>query len=274
MAEATNRVAMGVVGAAGRMGTNLVRLIRADAGARAVAASERPGHRALGRDAGEVAGGEAAGVVIHDDAAALFREAEVVLDFTSPAASVAHARLAAATGTALVVGTTGLEAADEAAIAEAAGRTAILRAANFSLGVNLLAAMVRDAARLLDADFDIEIVEMHHRHKVDAPSGTALLLGRAAAAGRGADHDDVAVRGRDGITGARPRGGIGYASLRGGNVAGEHTVVFAADDERIELTHRATDRAIFARGGVKAGIWLRGRPPGLYSMADVLGFAG
>jgi len=267
-------IRMGVVGAAGRMGTNLVRLIHGRPGAALAGGTERPGHPALGRDLGELAGIGPAGAVLGDDAAALFRAADVVLDFTSPAASVAHARLAAETGTALVLGTTGLEAAQEAEVRRAGERAPILRAANMSLGVNLLAALVRRAAHLLDPEFDIEIVEMHHRWKVDAPSGTALLLGRAAAQGRGVTHEEVAQRGRDGITGERRRGAIGYAALRGGNVAGEHTVVFAADNERLELTHRATDRSIFARGGVAAAHWLAGRPAGLYAMTDVLGLEG
>jgi 4-hydroxy-tetrahydrodipicolinate reductase len=198
----------------------------------------------------------------------------VVLDFTAPEATAKHVALAAASGTAMVVGTTGTEGETDARVAEAAKRTAIVKAANMSVGVNLLLQLTRQAAASLDPDFDIEIVEMHHRHKVDAPSGTALALGRAAAAGRGVRHDEVAARGRNGITGPRRRGDIGYAVLRGGNVAGEHSVVFAADNERIELTHKAGDRAIFARGGVRAAIWVHGKAPGLYSYFDVLGFKG
>jgi 4-hydroxy-tetrahydrodipicolinate reductase len=201
----------------------------------------------------------------------VFEVADVVLDFTSPAATAHHAELAAETGTALVAGTTGLEPDHEATIVEAASKAAIVRAANMSVGINLLLALTRRVAATLSSDFDIEVLEIHHRHKVDAPSGTALALGRAAAAGRGVNHDDVADRGRDGITGERRRGDIGYAVLRGGNVAGEHSVIFAADNERIELAHKATDRAIFARGALTAAIWLEGKPPGLYSMADVLG---
>ena len=265
-------VRIGVVGCAGRMGVALLQRIAATEGAEIAAGSERPGHGALGRDLGELAGLARLGRAVVDDPRAVFGLSDVVLDFTAPAAAVGHAGLAAESGKGLVAGTTGLDAAQEATIAQAAQRAAVLRAANMSVGVNLLLALTRQAAAALGPDFDIEIVEMHHRHKVDAPSGTALALGRAAAQGRGVEHDAVAARGRDGITGARRRGDIGYAALRGGNVAGEHTVMFAADDERIELTHKATDRAIFARGAVHAALWLKGKPAGLYAMTDVLGF--
>ena len=265
-------VRMGVVGCAGRMGTNLLRQIAQTEGAVIGGGTERPGHAAVGRDLGALAGLGDIGLPAGDDPRALFADVDVVLDFTAPAATAEHAALAAEAGTGLIAGTTGLEPGQEAAIQSAAGKTAIMRAANMSVGVNVLLAITRQVAGLLDPDFDIEVLEMHHRHKVDAPSGTALALGQAAAAGRGVAHDDVADRGRDGITGERRRGDIGYAVLRGGNVAGEHSVIFAADNERVELTHRATDRAIFARGGVRAALWLHGKPPGLYSMADVLGF--
>jgi 4-hydroxy-tetrahydrodipicolinate reductase len=265
-------VGLGIVGCAGRMGRTLLREISATKGARIAGGTERSGHAALGQDVGAQAGLDACGSIVGDDAAALFAAADVVLDFTTPEATRRHVALAAETGTALVVGTTGTEGETDAAIAEAARRTAIVKAANMSLGVNLLLRLTRQVAAILDPDFDIEIIEMHHRHKVDAPSGTALALGRAAAAGRGVEHDAVAARGRDGITGARRRGDIGYAVLRGGNVAGEHSVVFAADNERIELTHKAGDRAIFARGGVRAALWVHDQPPGLYTVFDVLGF--
>jgi 4-hydroxy-tetrahydrodipicolinate reductase len=263
---------IGVVGCAGRMGVNLLREVTATEGCVVGGGSEQPGHVAIGRDVGELAGVDRVGIAVVDDAKALFQSVDAVLDFTVPAATVQHAKLAAETGTALVIGTTGTTAEDDAAIAAAAERTAIMRAANMSVGVNLLLQLTQQVASLLNEDFDIEIVEMHHRHKVDAPSGTALALGHAAADGRGVDHDAVADRGRDGITGARKRGDIGYAVLRGGNVVGDHTVVFAADNERIELTHKAADRAIFARGAVRAALWLQGRSPGLYGMKDVLGF--
>ena len=197
-----------------------------------------------------------------------------MLDFTVPKATVEFAGLAANARIVHVFGTTGLTPEDEAKIAAAARHATIVRSGNMSLGVNLLTALTRKVAEALDADFDIEIVEMHHRHKVDAPSGTALMLGKAAADGRGVELDKVSVRGRDGHTGARRRGDIGFATLRGGSVVGEHSVIFAADGELIELTHRAADRGIFARGAVKAALWGRGKGPGLFSMMDVLGIDG
>ena len=265
---------IGIVGAAGRMGAMLVQQVRAQPGdCRLIGATERAGSPAIGKDAGLLAGGEAMGVNVTDDAVALFAAADAVIDFTAPAATVAHAALAAQGKCIHVIGTTGLEAAHDAEIAKAARNTAIIRAANFSVGVNLLAGLSKRVAGLLGDEFDIEIVEMHHRHKIDAPSGTALMLGHAAADGRKVKLADVAQRGRDGITGARKAGDIGFASLRGGDVVGDHTVVFAADGERIELTHKASARQIFARGAVRAAIWGRGKAPGLYSMQDVLGFA-
>jgi 4-hydroxy-tetrahydrodipicolinate reductase len=206
-----------------------------------------------------------------DDAGALARASDVVVDFSSPLALAKHLAAAEAAGTAIVIGTTGLRPEDHAAIDAAARSIPVLQAANTSLGVNLLAHLVRETAARLGTDWDIEILEMHHRHKVDAPSGTGLLLGHAAAAGRDVDLADVAVRSRDGITGERPVGGIGFAVLRGGSVAGDHQVVFAGEGERIELGHRAESRAIFAQGAVKAALWLAGRPAGRYAMTDVLG---
>jgi 4-hydroxy-tetrahydrodipicolinate reductase len=262
---------VGIVGAAGRMGRMLVAEVARTPGLVVVAASEAPGSPALGQDAGTLAGLDALGVAVTADASALVERSDVVLDFTVPAASERLAALIAARGTAWVVGTTGLSPAQEAAIAAAAKKAAVVRAANFSLGVNLLLGLVERAARALDPAWDIEIVEMHHRHKVDAPSGTALALGHAAAKGRDVKLDAVAERGRDGVTGARKGGAIGFAALRGGDVAGEHTVVFAAEGERVELGHKATTRAIFARGAVRAALWTKGRAPGLYAMTDVLG---
>ncbi|MDP6831468.1 MAG: 4-hydroxy-tetrahydrodipicolinate reductase [Alphaproteobacteria bacterium] len=262
---------LGVVGCAGRMGINLLRQIAATQGCAIAGGSERPGHDDLGRDLGELAGLGELGLAVEDDPRPMFERAAVVLDFTAPAATVAHAALAVESKTNLVIGTTGMTAEDDAVIEKAAQSIAIMREGNMSLGVNVLALVARQVASLLDEDFDIEVVEMHHRYKVDAPSGTALLLGKAAAAGRGVDHDAVATGGRHGITGERNRGAIGYAALRGGNVAGEHSVIFAADDERVELSHKATDRAIFARGGVRAARWLADKESGLYGMADVLG---
>lgn len=257
-----------VVGAAGRMGRMLIRAIDQAQGCTLVAAIERPGSAALGNDAGILAGLPASGVKVTSDAAAAFAAADGVLDFTAPDATVAFARLAADAGILHVVGTTGLEPKH---LAEAAKRTPIIRSGNMSLGVNLLAALVRKVAATLGTDWDIEIVEMHHRMKVDAPSGTAVLLGEAAAEGRAVDLAKQRVAGRDGITGAREPGTIGFAALRGGTVVGDHKVIFAGSGERLELAHVAEDRSLFAQGAVKAALWGRGRKAGLYSMADVLG---
>ena len=256
---------MGLLGAGGRMGTTLVRRIAATPGAALAAAAEAAGHPAVGRAAGD------SGVVVGTDPRALFDACDVAIEFSLPEATAAHAALAAETGTAHVIGTTGLDAAQTAAVREAAQRAPIVWAPNMSVGVNLLFALVERAARVLGPEYDIEIVEMHHRHKVDAPSGTALGLGRAAAAGRGVDHDSVAAHGRDGHTGPRRAGDIGYAVLRGGGVPGDHTVVFAAEGERVELGHRAASRDVFADGAVRAALWTAARPPGLYDMRDVLG---
>jgi 4-hydroxy-tetrahydrodipicolinate reductase len=260
-----------VVGAAGRMGRTIVRLIDETEGVTLSGALEQSGSTALGADAGELAGCAIRGVAISDDALPLVVDADGIIDFSTPATSVALAGLAAQARIVHIVGTTGL-AEDDLARIKAAGRHGtIVRSGNMSVGINLLAALVREAARATGEDFDIEIVEMHHRMKVDAPSGTALLLGEAAAEGRGVALAEASVRGRDGITGARDTGTIGFAALRGGSVVGDHSVIFAGGSERIELTHRAEDRAIFARGALRAALWARGRKPGLYSMADVIG---
>ncbi len=261
-----------VVGAAGRMGQALIRTIAAVDGVRLAGAIERPGSPQLGRDAGELSGAGPCGVSITDDPLPVFARADGVLDFTSPAATVEFAGYAAQAGVVHVIGTTGCAADDDARIAAAARHTAIVKSGNMSLGVNLLAVLVEQAARALDpADFDVEVLEMHHRNKVDAPSGTALLLGAAAAHGRDTDLDREAVRVRDGHTGPRRSGSIGFATLRGGTVVGDHSVILAGSGERIVLSHHAEDRTIFARGAVKAALWARGRKPGLYSMRDVLG---
>ncbi len=262
---------IGIPGAAGRMGQALTRQVTATDGCTVVAATEVPGHAALGRDCGALAGIEPLGVAVGDDAQAMFRAADAVLDFTLPGAAARHAELAAAEGTMLVVGTTGLGADEQAALEAAAAQTAVVQAPNMSLAVNLLFRLTEQVAGLLDDDYDIEIVEMHHRHKIDAPSGTALGLGRAAARARGVAFDEVAARGRDGVTGARARGEIGLAALRGGDVTGEHSVIFAADGERLELAVRSSNRQTYARGAVQAARWAEGRGPGLYTMADVLG---
>ncbi|RWH70302.1 MAG: 4-hydroxy-tetrahydrodipicolinate reductase [Mesorhizobium sp.] len=269
-----NEMGLVVVGAAGRMGQALIRAIHTIPGARVAGAIERPGSPHLGKDAGELAGIGTIGVAIGDDPLPAFAKADGVLDFTSPAATVEFAGYAAQARIAHVIGTTGCSPDDNAKIAAAARHATIVKSGNMSLGVNLLAVLVEQAARALDADdFDIEILEMHHRHKVDAPSGTALLLGEAAATGRGIDLDGNSVRSRDGHTGVRKAGSIGFATLRGGSVVGDHSVVLAGTGERITLAHHAEDRAIFARGAVKAALWARGRKPGLYSMRDVLGLA-
>ena len=261
-----------VVGAAGRMGRTLVRAIHETPGAALAGAVEREGSPFLGQDAGELAGLGPLGVAIGDDPLCAFARADGVIDFTAPAASVAFAGYAAQARIVHVIGTTGCTADDDAAIAAAARHAAIVKSGNMSLGVNLLAALVEQAARSLPAEgFDIEIVEMHHRHKVDAPSGTALMLGRAAAAGRAVALEEKSVRVRDGHTGPREEGTIGFATLRGGSVVGEHSVILAGAGERIVLSHLAEDRALFARGAVRAALWAHGRKPGLYSMRDVLG---
>ena len=260
-----------VLGCRGRMGRMLVREIGAAEGCAVAAATELPGDEAVGRDAGTVAGLDPLGVTVIDDTGAAAAASDVLVDFTVPAAAAGHAAAAADAGAALVIGTTGLGADQTAALKAAAEKVPVVYAPNMSLGVNLLFAVTEQVAQALGDDWDIEIVEMHHKHKADAPSGTALGFGRAAARGRGVDLDAVADRGRDGVTGARRQGDIGFAVLRGGDVAGEHTVVFATDSERVELTHKAGSRAIFARGAVRAARWAAGRAPGLYDMADVLG---
>ncbi len=262
---------IGVLGCAGRMGRMLLNVLAETEGCEIVGGTEAPDNPVVGQDLGAQAGLGELGVAVGTDPVELFAKAEAVLDFTAPAASVGHAGLAAQAEAVHVIGTTGLDAEQNAAIARAAQHATIVQAANMSLGVNVLLALVERAARTLDPDYDIEVVEMHHRYKVDAPSGTALALGRAAAAGRGVELDRVAQKVRDGVTGARRRGDIGFATLRGGDVAGEHTVVFAGDGERVELSHKASSREVFARGAVKAALWARGKPPGLYGMKDVLG---
>ncbi|MEM9107932.1 MAG: 4-hydroxy-tetrahydrodipicolinate reductase [Pseudomonadota bacterium] len=263
-----------VVGAAGRMGRSLISAISQIDGAILDAAIERPGADTIGTDAGELAGLGPLGVAVTDDVDTAFAKADGVVDFTAPAVSVKLAEQTADAGIVHVIGTTGLSAEQENAIDQSAARTAIVRSGNMSLGVNLLSVLVEQAARALaSADWDIEVLEMHHKHKVDAPSGTALLLGDAAAHGRDIALSENSVRTRDGITGPRQDGTIGFATLRGGSVVGEHSVIIAGEGERIELTHRALDRSIFARGAVKSALWARGRSPGLYSMLDVLGLA-
>jgi len=260
-----------VMGVAGRMGQELVRAVQQTQGCAISGAAERPDSPLIGADVGTLAGIGALGIAVGADPLEIIAKSDGILDFTTPKATVEFASLAASGRVVHVIGTTGLTEADEAQIAAAARHAPIIKAGNMSLGVNLLAAITRRVAEALDADYDIEIVEMHHRDKVDAPSGTALMLGAAAAQGRGIALDAHAIRGRDGITGPRRRGDIGFSSLRGGSVVGEHRVILAGPGERIELAHLAGDRSIFARGAVKAVLWGRGKAPGLYSMSDVLG---
>jgi 4-hydroxy-tetrahydrodipicolinate reductase len=264
---------IGVTGVAGRMGGMLVRQVHETQGCTVVGATELAGHPAVGRDVGELAGLGALGIAVSDEPETLFEVADAVLDFTLPSATERHVALAAERRKILVLGTTGHERAHRQAITEAAKRTVIVQAPNMSVGVTLLMKLTEQVARLLGPEYDLEIVEMHHRHKVDAPSGTALGLGRSAARGRGVSLEEVGVRARDGATGERERGTIGFAVLRGGDVVGDHTVIFAADGERIELTHKAASRQTFARGAVRAALWARGQAPGLYSMTDVLGLS-
>ncbi|SIS84889.1 dihydrodipicolinate reductase [Roseivivax lentus] len=260
-----------VTGVSGRMGRMLVQEIAASDKLRLAGAIERAGHDWVGRDLGLAMGGAETGVIVSDDADEAFAGAAVVIDFTAPEATIAFGALAAARGLVHVIGTTGFTD-DQIAALEAASEGAVqIRAGNMSLGVNLLTVLTRKVAEALDADFDIEIVEAHHNRKVDAPSGTALMLGEAAAVGRGVALGDVSDRGRDGITGARTRGDIGFSAIRGGDIVGEHDVIFAGPGERVVLRHVASDRALFARGALKAAAWGLERPAGFYDMLDVLG---
>jgi 4-hydroxy-tetrahydrodipicolinate reductase len=260
-----------VAGAGGRMGRALTRVISDTPGAILTGALEAPGSELLGKDAGMLAGLPENGVKLSADLWSLSANADGILDFTVPGATIANVAIAAERGLVHVIGTTGLSASDDAVIKSVTKRAIVVKSGNMSLGVNLLAALVKRVAQSLDDSFDIEILEMHHKAKVDAPSGTALLLGEAAAEGRKIALDKHSARGRDGLTGARKAGDIGFASLRGGSVTGDHSVIFAGPMERIELTHRAEDRTMFAQGAVKAAMWARNQKPGFYSMADVLG---
>lgn len=260
-----------VTGASGRMGQMLVRTIAASDKARLVGAVEREGHDWVGKDIGALTGLGDLGVAVEDDPLPAFARAQAVIDFTAPKATLEFAALAAQARAVHVIGTTGMSAEEIAALEPASRHAVIVRAGNMSLGVNLLTQLTRKVAEALDDDYDIEVIEAHHNQKVDAPSGTALMLGEAAAAGRGVDHDAVKDAARDGITGARQRGHIGYSAIRGGDIVGEHDVMFAAAGERIILRHIATDRSVFARGALKAALWGQDKAPGQYDMIDVLG---
>jgi 4-hydroxy-tetrahydrodipicolinate reductase len=260
-----------VTGGSGRMGQMLINAVQASDACTLIGVLERTGHDWVGQDVGIAMGGAAIGVTVSDDAVTTFAKAQAVIDFTAPDATIGFAELAAQARAVHVIGTTGLTDGDIVKLDAAARHAVIVRAGNMSLGVNLLVQLTKKVAAALDEDFDIEIIEAHHHHKIDAPSGTALMLGEAAAQGRGVALKDVTDSGRDGITGARVRGDIGFSAIRGGDIVGEHDVLFAAAGERIKLTHIATDRAIFARGALKAALWGQTQKPGSYSMIDVLG---
>ena len=262
---------IGIVGAAGRMGRMLIAEVLGVEGCQLAGGTEPPGSGVLGQDLGLLIGAAEQGLSIGDDTGALFKASDAVVDFTHPDATAAHAALSGETGVALIVGTTGFEAQHMEALGRAAAKAAVVQAANMSIGVNLLLGLTEQVASALGDDYDIEITEMHHRYKVDAPSGTALALGAAAAKGRGVNLEDISDRGRDGEAGPRIAGDIGFSVIRGGDVAGDHTVIFAGPGERVELTHKAGSREIFARGAIRAALWTEGRAPGLYSMRDVLG---
>jgi 4-hydroxy-tetrahydrodipicolinate reductase len=260
-----------VTGASGRMGRMLIQLLLESSQARLVGALERPGHAWIGQDIGEALGGQPAGLLVSDDPVATIAKAQAVIDFTAPTATLAYAELTAQARAVHVIGTTGLDDDDLQQLSAAARHAPIIRAGNMSLGVNILVGLTRKIAAALGDDWDIEIVEAHHNKKVDAPSGTALMLGEAAAEGRGSALAELRTPAREGITGARRTGSIGFAAIRGGDVVGEHDVIFASAGERIVLRHLATDRAIFARGAIRAAIWGQDKGPGEYDMSDVLG---
>jgi 4-hydroxy-tetrahydrodipicolinate reductase len=264
-------IRMGVIGCGGRMGRMLIAEIAGADGCELAGGTAKPGSSHVGVDLGELAGIGRIGLVATSEPGKLIGDSDVAIEFSLATATAAHAALAAERGTPMVIGTTGLSAAETEAVRAAAKKVPIVWAANTSLGINLLLGLVEQVAARLGPDWDIEIVEMHHRGKADAPSGTALALGRAAAAARGTTLDAVAQRGRDGITGPRRSGDIGFAALRGGDAVGDHHVTFAGAGERLELVHRATNRAIYATGAVRAARWVVGKPPGLYGMKEVLG---
>ncbi|MFM9817147.1 UNVERIFIED_CONTAM: 4-hydroxy-tetrahydrodipicolinate reductase [Spiribacter pallidus] len=267
-------VRVGILGAGGRMGRTLVQLVAESKDLALGAATVEPGSPWVGCDAGELAGAGQAGVAVVDDPMAAAQAADVLVDFTLPAALPGNLAAVEATTTPIVIGTTGLDSDDVARLDAVAARVPLVQAANYSSGVTLMRHLARVAAGALGDDYDIEIVEAHHRHKQDAPSGTARALGESVAAGRGVALEDRAVYARHGITGARPRGEIGFQTLRGGDIVGEHTVLFAGEGERLELTHRASSRAVFARGALRAAHWVKDQPPGRYDMEDVLGLRG
>ncbi len=269
----TEKPGIVITGASGRMGRMLIETVVASDACDLVGALERPGHDWIGQDVGAAMGGQPLGVTVSDDAVSAFAKAQAVIDFTAPAATVEFAELAAQARAVHVIGTTGLSDDDLGKLKTAARHAVIVRAGNMSLGVNLLVQLTKRVAAALDEEFDIEVIEAHHNQKVDAPSGTALMLGEAAAEGRGVDLADVSDRGRDGITGARKKGDIGFTAIRGGDIVGEHDVLFAGPGERIILRHVASDRKLFAKGALRAALWGQDRKPGEYDMIDVLGLS-
>lgn len=268
----TVTIKVAITGASGRMGRALTCAIAENPNAELIGALEQEGSSAVGSDSGLLAGCGENGVEISDNFASAFDGADVIIDFTIPQATLVFAEYASETGTAHIIGTTGFDDVQDSAIERASQKTPVMKSGNMSMGVITLSVLVERAARALDAtDWDIEVLEMHHKHKIDAPSGTALLLGKSAADGRQVDLGEKSVRTRDGVTGAREDGSIGFATMRGGSVVGDHSVMFAGMGESITLTHRAEDRSVFARGAVKAALWTVKQSPGLYSMRDVLG---
>ena len=261
----------GLIGAGGRMGAALIKTL-IEGGQKITAASERAEHPSVGRDIGLWGGKDALGITIGSDPRAVLDACDIAIDFTRPDASVEHAQLAASMGRRLVIGTTGFSTAQDQVIAQYATKTPIVKSGSFALGIAVMARLVEITAKALD-QFDLEILEMHHRHKVDAPSGTALLIGNAAARGRALPDYPDSVRARDGVTGPRPDGAIGYQALRGGTVVGEHTFIAAGPHERLEIKHIAEDRTMFANGAIKAALWLGTKGPGLYNLDDVLGLS-
>lgn len=267
-----NVIKVAIAGAAGRMGLANVKAITLAPQLQIISALDREGSPSLGKDIGNLAGLEPLGVLVTSDTQAAIETADVIIDFTTPETTISLAHVAAGKKIAHVIGTTGCTEDDEKALHAAANAGAIIvKSGNMSLGVNILASLVKRAAAALGEDFDAEVLEMHHNRKVDAPSGTALLLGEAVAEGRDINLAENAVRSRDGITGPREPGTIGFATLRGGNVVGDHSVMFIGPNERIEISHHAQDRALFANGAVRAAIWAAKQKPGYYSMTDVLG---
>ncbi len=261
---------VGVTGCAGRMGQMLVQELQSNSSATLIGGTERPNSPHLGKDLGLVCGLDDLKLIVTDKPDHLFRLADVVIDFTTPEATLFNAKLAEEHKTALVIGTTGFTHSDLETIKNYASDVAIVHASNFSIGVNLLLGLAQKSSSVLGYDYDVEICEMHHKHKVDSPSGTALSIGEAVARGAGTELSEAAIKVRDGIIGPRRPGSIGFATLRGGSVVGEHTVIYAGEGERIELVHKATDRKIFAQGAVRAALWATNKESGYYSMSDVL----